>query len=156
MNAFNATREAKAARAAAEYATHAEILRARAGAERREIEIEMALEEKARVSRLARDEREGEEALRGLDAFEKNLSRRGQDGASLESPARLGARKSLAVSNETLAGEGRISSRGSADPREHIAAMRASLPDPRALRREGERTLPVSYTHLTLPTILLV
>ena len=141
VNAFNATREAKAARAAAEYATHAEILRARAGAERREIEIEMALEEKARVSRLARDEREGEEALRGLDAFEKNLSRRGQDGASLESPARLGARKSLAVSNETLAGEGRISSRGSADPREHIAAMRASLPDPRALRREGERTL---------------
>ena len=73
VNAFNATREARAVLTASEYATHAEILRARADAEKREIEIEMALAEKARVGKLAREEEEGEEALRGLDAFEKNL-----------------------------------------------------------------------------------
>ena len=130
VNAFNAAREARAVRTASEYATHAEILRARADAERREIEIEMALKEKARVGKLARDEEEGEEALRGLDAFEKNLSRRvgSQKGSS------FGATRDgeTTVPNITT---------GTQDPRLHVAAMRASLPDPRALQREGERTI---------------
>ena len=127
VNAFNKTREAKAVRAASEYATHAEILRARADAERREIEIEMALEEKERLARVAREEREGEEALRGLDAFEKNLSR--------NAAGRKARQESSGTSGLGIPGGSRR------DPREHLAAMRASLPDPRAMQREGERTI---------------
>ena len=127
VNAFNKTREAKAVRAASEYATHAEILRARADAERREIEIEMALEEKERLARVAREEREGEEALRGLDAFEKNLSR--------NAAGRKASDESSGTSGLGIPGGSRR------DPREHLAAMRASLPDPRAMQREGERTI---------------
>ena len=131
VNAFNKTREAKAVRAASEYATHAEILRARADAERREIEIEMALEEKARLARVAREEREGEEALRGLDAFEKNLSRNAAGRkASDESSADARGMSGLGIPGGSRR-----------DPREHLAAMRASLPDPRAMQREGERTI---------------
>ena len=105
------TREAKAVRAASEYATHAEILRARADAERREIEIEMALEEKERLARVAREEREGEEALRGLDAFEKNLSR--------NAAGRKASDESSGTSGLGIPGGSRR------DPREHLAAMRA-------------------------------
>ena len=130
VNAFNATREARAVRMASEYATHAEILRARADAEKREIEIEMALAEKARVGKLAREEEEGEEALRGLDAFEKNLSRHVGSRSSFGGATRESL--DTTVSNITT---------GTQDPRLHLAAMRASLPDPRALQREGERTI---------------
>ena len=125
VNQFNSIREAKAVRTAAEYATHFEILQSRKDAERREIEIELAVEEKQRVTQAERDYLDGQEALSGIDAFERNLSRRGGSVS--------GSDKSVIdISKRVTTG---------VDPASHLQNMRSTLPDMRVLRMEGENTI---------------
>ena len=124
LNAFNARRETKAVEVAAEYATHAELLEARREVEKREVEIELALEEKARLRRARAGEAAKDEAMGDIDDFERRLERvkgaskpgEGDRGLGSQPPAHR-------------------------DPAAHLEAMRSNMPDARELRRRGEKTV---------------
>jgi hypothetical protein len=121
VNNFNSVRQAKAVRTAAEYATHFEILEARRDAEKREIDVDLAVGAKTRVRHAEMKESEFSEAIDGIEVFERNLSRVGVAGRSYNSSIDVAAQIKTGI-----------------DPAAHLENMRASLPDPRALRQEGE------------------